>query len=60
MCGGLRSLNPAQSEIQQRQLAIIAEYISDIGHINRDQKVISDCPARPTLAVGLCDLMNLS
>lgn len=55
LCGVLR-----KSDRQKRQLAIIAEYISYIGHMNRDQKVMSDCLARHTLAVDLYDLPDIA
>lgn len=58
LCGAFSSLNPAKSDRQQRQLAILTEYISDIGHTKGDQNVIADCLLRPTLAVivDMCDL----
>ena len=58
LCGAFYSLNPAKSDRQQRQLAILTEFISDIEHIKGSQNIVADCLSRPTLAVQIdvCDL----
>ena len=61
-CGAFYSLNPAKSERQQRQLAILTEFISDIEHVKGSQNIVADCLSQPTLAVQIdaCDLPALA
>ena len=53
LCGAFYSLNPAKSDRQQRQLAILTEFISDIEHVKGSQNIVADCLSRPTLAVQI-------
>ena len=53
MCGAFYSLNPAKSDRQQRQLAILTEFISDIEHVKGCQNIVADCLSRLTLAVQI-------
>ena len=62
LCGTFYSLNPAKSDRQQRQLAILTEFISDIEHVKGSQNIIADCLSRTILAVQIdaCDLPALA
>ena len=62
LCGAFYSLNPAKSDRQQRQLAILTEFFSDIEHVKGSQNIVADCLSRPTLAVQIdaCDLPALA
>ena len=61
LCGAFYSLNPAKSDRQQRQLAILTEFISDIEHVNGSQNIVADCLSRPTLVqIDACDLPALA
>ena len=62
LCGAFYSLNPAKSDRQQRQLAILTEFISDIEHVKGSQNIVADYLSRPTLAVQIdaCDLPALA
>ena len=61
LVSAFHSLNPAKSDRQQRHLAILTEYISEMAHIKGDQNVVADCLSRPTMAVqtDLCDLPEI-
>ena len=61
LCGAFYSLNPAESDRPQRQLAILTEFISDIEHVKGSQNIVADCLSQPTLAVQIdaCDLPEL-
>ena len=43
LCGAFYSLNPVKSDRQQRQLAILTEFISDIEHVKGSQNIVADC-----------------
>ena len=62
LCGAFYSLNPVKSDRQQRQLAILTEFISDTEHVKGSQNIVADCLSRPTLAVQIdaCDLPALA
>ena len=49
----LKSLNPAKSDRQQRHLSLIAECISEVEYIRRDQNIVADCLSRPFRAVSI-------
>ena len=62
LCSAFYSLNPAKSDRQLRQLAILTEFSSDIEHVKGSQNIFADCLSRPTLAIQIdaCDLPALA
>ena len=62
LCSAFYSLIPAKLDRQQRRLAILTEFISDIEHVKGSQNIVADCLSRPTLVVQIdaCDLPVLA
>ena len=50
LCGRFHCLNPTKSDRQQRLLALLTEFISDIEDVKGSQNIIADYLSRPTLA----------
>ena len=58
LVSAFNSLNPSKSDRQQRHLAVLTEYISEISHIKGELNIVADCLSRPACAitVDICDL----
>ena len=51
-----------KSDIQQRYLSIITEYVVDVSYIRGEDNIVADCLSRPVCAVTIdpCDLPAIS
>ena len=53
---------PMKSDLQQRYLSIITEYVVDVSYIRGEDNIVADCLSRPVCAVTIdpCDLPAIS
>ena len=54
-----RKLMPLNSDKQQRQMSLVAEYVADIIYIQGKNNIVADCLSRPEVNAVTVDLVDL-